>query len=146
MKICDEEKSFCFLVSDTARLLRKVFDRKVKSLGLTRAQWSVIVQLCRKDGLSQNELAELLEIEQPSLVKLLDKLEESALVERRQDPKDRRAKHVFLTAKSAEVLEPMQSISQEIRQNMLNGLSEAEQELLLAQLSKIKSNLLDLDN
>lgn len=146
MKICDEEKSFCFLVSDTARLLRKVFDRKVKSLGLTRAQWSVIVQLCRKDGLSQNELAELLEIEQPSLVKLLDKLEESGLVERKQDSKDRRSNLVSLTAKSAEVLEPMQSISQEIRQSMLDGLSETEQELLLEQLSKIKSNLLKLDS
>lgn len=144
MKLCDENKSVGFLTSDITRLLRNVFDQKVKNLGLTRAQWLVITQLCRRDGIPQNELADLLEIKQPSLVKLLDKLEKSGLVERRQEEGNRRANRVFLLPKSASILEPMQAIAQGIREKMLANIPEKEQEMLMASLAKIKLNLLDM--
>lgn len=144
MKLCDENKSVGFLTGDISRLLRQAFDQRMKNLGLTRAQWLVITQLCRRDGLPQNELAELLEIKQPSLVTLLDKLEKSGLVERKSDETDRRTKRVFLLPKSASILEPMQAIAQGIREQMLTGIPEEEQEILMASLQKIKSNLLKL--
>ena len=86
-----------FEIAETAHALRKAFDRRAAGLGITRAQWKVLFRLNRSPGLRQVELADLLDIEPISLCRIVDRLEESGLVERRRDPADRRAWRLYLT-------------------------------------------------
>ena len=102
----DDERYIGFLISDTARLLRTVFDRRVRKLGITRSQWLVLVRLHRRPGASQSELAEMLEIERPSAGRLIDRLEANGWVERRTDPGDRRVNRLYLTPRAEHTLFP----------------------------------------
>ena len=78
----DPDSSIGFLISDVSRLLRRVYDRRVEPLGLTRAQWRVLVHVYRRAGVSQTALAQILEIEKPTLGRLVDRLEQKGWVER----------------------------------------------------------------
>jgi hypothetical protein len=82
---------------ESSRLLRNYIDHRAKSRGTTRAQWIVLFRLRQQEGLSQVDLADVLELQPISLVRLLDRLVEHGLLERRHDPKDRRANRLFLT-------------------------------------------------
>jgi DNA-binding MarR family transcriptional regulator len=130
-----------WLIYDVARLMHRAFDRRVAGLGLTRSQWRVLATLIRGDGQTQTELAEELEIEKAPLGRLLDKLEENAWVERRPDPSDRRAKRIYRTAKIDPVLEAMLDSAEELYDDMLAGISEAELKTLLRILRIAKTNL-----
>ena len=90
-------REFAFILNDVARLLRTYADHKAAQFGMTRAQWAVLVRLDRCEGLNQSELAEMLDLQPITLTRLLDKLCDSGLIERRPDPADRRAKRLFLT-------------------------------------------------
>ena len=103
--------TFGFLLHDTARLLRRDFERRSKGTGLTRAQWAVLAYIARNEGSSQAALADMLEIEPITLVRLLDKLEAAGLVERRPDPSDRRVARVAATARGSELLAQFRSRS-----------------------------------
>ena len=133
--------SLGFLVHDVARLMRWHFDRRAQAVGLTRAQWSVLVLLLREDGVQQKCLAELLDIAPISLSGLLDRLERDGWVERRDDPADRRAKRVYRTAKLGPVLESLRALGAEVRESALQGLSAEEQEQLLDLLQRVRRNL-----
>ena len=85
-----EDKDLGYLISDAARLMRTVFDRRVRRLGLTRAQWLVLARLHRHPGASQSDLADMMEVEKASAGRMLDRLERKGWVERRSDPVDRR--------------------------------------------------------
>ena len=93
----DLSRNFGFLLNDVARLLRTSYDRRIRKLGLTRAQWWVLTHLYRGDGVSQTELADILEIEKPTLGRLLDRLEAKGWVRRAHDAADRRVWRVHLT-------------------------------------------------
>ena len=93
----DFSRNFGIILHDVARLLRLSYDRRMKSLGLTRSQWWVLTQLYRNDRVTQSELAQILEIDKPSLGRLLDRMESSGWLTREEDEKDRRAKRVLLT-------------------------------------------------
>ena len=88
---------------ESSRLLRNFIDHRAKGRGTTRAQWIVLFRLRQQEGLSQVDLAEVLELQPISLVRLLDRLVDHGLLERRSDPKDRRANRLFLTAAIASV-------------------------------------------
>src|ERR1700683_1513444 len=83
-------REFAFMVNDVARLLRTYADHRAAQFGMTRAQWAVLVRLDRSEGLNQSELAETLDLQPITLTRLLDKLCDSGLIERRPDPEDRR--------------------------------------------------------
>ena len=83
---------------ESSRLLRNYIDHRAKVRGTTRAQWIVLFRLRQQEGLSQVDLADVLELQPISLVRLLDRLVEHGLLERRHDPSDRRANRLFLTA------------------------------------------------
>ena len=131
---------------DVSRLLRKEYDRRVKELGVTRSQWRVIVHLYRSEGVTQTELAELLEIENATLGRLLDRLEAANWVERRPCDRDRRANRLYLSDKPATIIDDMFSISSVLEQEALSGLTLTEQDALIDWLLAIKRNLLDLNN
>ena len=96
----DEEHYIGYTMTDVARLLRTVFERRVRSLGLTRAQWVVIARIHRHPGLSQTEIADLLEIEKATAGRLIDRMEAKGWLERRADPNDRRINRLHLTDES----------------------------------------------
>ena len=137
----DLSRNFGFLLNDVARLMRTAYDRRIRKLGLTRAQWWVLTHLYRGNGVSQTELAETLEIEKPTLGRLLDRLEAKGWVKREHDAKDRRVWRVHLTAEVEPALRTMRSIAKELRRDALTGISAAERERFVDTLLAIKENL-----
>src|SRR6201986_2237212 len=108
-----KNREFAFILNDVARLLRTYADHKAAQFGMTRAQWAVLVRLDRAQGLNQSELAEMLDLQPITLTRLLDKLAESGLIERRHDPDDRRVKRLFLTAAARPLLEHLGSVGED---------------------------------
>jgi DNA-binding MarR family transcriptional regulator len=137
----DLSRNFGFLLNDVARLMRTVYDRRVKALGLTRSQWWVLNHLYRNDGVTQTELADLLEIEKPTLGRLLDRLEAKGWVRREDDASDRRAWRVHLTDEVEPAMRELRTVAAELRRDALAGLSAAERERFVDALLAIKANL-----
>jgi MarR family transcriptional regulator, transcriptional regulator for hemolysin len=137
----DLSRNFGFLLNDVARLMRTAYDRRIRKLGLTRAQWWVLTHLYRSNGVSQTELAETLEIEKPTLGRLLDRLEAKGWVRREHDASDRRVWRVHLTDEVEPALRTMRKIAAELRRDALTGISAAERERFVDTLLAIKENL-----
>ena len=95
---------------------------KASQFGITRAQWVVLVRLDRFEGLKQSELAEMLDLQPITLTRLLDRLCESGLIERRADPNDRRAKRLYLTAAARPMLERLGDLGEELMATALAGV------------------------
>lgn len=137
----DLSRNFGFLLNDVARLMRTAYDRRIRKLGLTRAQWWVLTHLYRSNGVSQTELAETLEIEKPTLGRLLDRLEAKGWVRREHDASDRRVWRVHLTDEVEPALRTMRTIAADLRRDALTGISAAERERFVNTLLAIKENL-----
>lgn len=131
-----------FLLTDVARLLRRRFDERVRALGVTRPQWRVLVTLSRNEGANQGSLADLLEVEPITLCRMIDRLEEAELVERRRDPADRRAWQIFLTPSALPLIEQLRAHADAVMNHALAGADEAEQAQLAATLERLRANLL----
>jgi MarR family transcriptional regulator for hemolysin len=134
-------REFAFTLNDVARLLRTYADYKAAQLGVTRAQWAVLVRVERFEGLNQSELAEGLDLQPITLTRLVDKLSDSGLIERRPDPTDRRAKRLFLTPAARPLLERLGELGEETMGNTLAGVDAASVEDMIAKLSVVKENL-----
>ena len=130
-----------FILHDVGRLLRKRFEQQAAHLGYTRSQWLVLLHLSKNEGIHQAGLADILEVEPISLVRVLDKLEGRGLVERRQHPTDRRLWLLHLTPAAHASLEPLQALAEATRAEALEGLSDADRVALLRMLDAIKVNL-----
>jgi DNA-binding MarR family transcriptional regulator len=130
-----------FLMSDVSRLMRRRFDERARSSGATGPQWRTLKILERHEGLNQGQIAELLEVEPITCCRMIDRLEEAGLVERRRDPADRRAWRIHLTDKARPVLAELHDIAHEMIEAALQGLSAAEREAFITSLQTIRSNL-----
>ena len=137
------DRNFGLVLHDVARLLRTNFDRRVRDLGLTRSQWWVLTHLFHQDGMSQTELAELMEIERPSLGRLLDRLEAKNWIRRGSDPNDRRVNRVYLTMDVKPMVRKMREHALAVRQQALAGVGEDQREQFIDTLLQIKENLLE---
>jgi len=137
----DLSRNFGFLLTDVARLMRTIYDRRVKSLGLTRSQWWVLNHLFRGDGVTQTELADTLEIEKPTLGRLLDRLQAKGWVRREADARDGRVWRVYLTAEVEPAMRTLRTVAAELRRDALAGLSAAERERFVDTLLGIRANL-----
>lgn len=145
MKKEDLDKNVSFILSDVSRLLRKRFDQRAAKQGLTRAQWRVLAHIGLREGINQSALAEILEVENITLGRHIDRLQDAGWVERRSDPNDRRAWRLFIMEKAHPTMRQMQKISIETRAEALNGFSAEDEDVLLRALLRVKSNLLDQD-
>ncbi len=134
-------REFAFTLNDVARLLRTYADYKAAQFGITRAQWVVLVRLDRSEGLKQSELAEMLDLQPISLTRLLDKLSDGGLIERRADPHDRRAKRLFLTPAARPLLEKLGDLGAELMATALAGVGRESVGRMIAQLAIVKENL-----
>tara|TARA_R110002072_G_scaffold289831_2_gene457119 strand:- start:62788 stop:63267 length:480 start_codon:yes stop_codon:yes gene_type:complete len=137
----DSLQGFGFVIHDIARLLRSRFDRRAQPLGLTRAQWSVLVHLRRQDGIRQADLATLLEMQPISLTRLIDRLVKKGYVERRCDPKDRRANRVYLTREVTPILNRLRDLGKEVREEALSGIPTEDRMHFMETLLRIRANV-----
>jgi len=126
---------------ESSRLLRNYIDQRAKTRGTTRAQWIVVYLLRQQEGLSQVDLADMLELQPISLVRLLDRLVEHGLLERRHDPKDRRANRLFLTAKGRRLVDDLDSLRDEIATDVMRGLTDEAIQTSLVTLRDIKDRI-----
>jgi DNA-binding MarR family transcriptional regulator len=130
-----------FVLGDAARLLRRSFDERARAMGVTRPQWRVLALLKRFDGSTQVTIADMLEVEPITLGRMIDRLQDAELVERRADPKDRRAWKLHLTAKGLAKIKELQPTASAMFIDALQGISEAKQTELEDMLNIIRSNL-----
>lgn len=132
-----------FLLHDVARLLRKRFEQRARELGLTRSQWQTLAYLANNEGIHQGGLADILEVEPITLVRILDKLSKRGLIERRQHPTDRRIWLLYLREEARPLLDIMRDIGDATRGEALEGISTDDREKLFGILATMKVNLLD---
>jgi MarR family transcriptional regulator for hemolysin len=126
---------------ESSRLLRNYIDHRAKTRGTTRAQWIVLFRLRQQEGLSQVDLADVLELQPISLVRLLDRLVEHGLLERRPDPKDRRANRLFLTRAGRQLVDDLDSLRDAIAIDVLQEIPDAAIGTSLETLQDIKDRI-----
>jgi MarR family transcriptional regulator, transcriptional regulator for hemolysin len=137
----DLKRQFIAQLVETSRLLRNYIDHRAKTRGTTRAQWIVLFRLREQEGLSQVDLADVLELQPISLVRLLDRLVEHGLLERRHDPKDRRANRLFLTPRGKELVDSLDSLRDAIATDVLVDVPDEAIEASLTALRDIKERI-----
>lgn len=130
-----------FLLGDAARLLRRSFDERARAVGVTRPQWRVLALLKRFDGCTQVTMADMLDVEPITLGRMIDRLQESGLVERRADPKDRRAWRLHLTALGESRIAALRPTALALFEDALAGLDGAQRTQLESMLDTIRANL-----
>jgi DNA-binding MarR family transcriptional regulator len=137
----DLQRQLIAQLVESSRLLRNYIDNRAKGRGTTRAQWIVLFRLRQQEGLSQVDLAEVLELQPISLVRLLDRLVEHGLIERRHDPRDRRANRVFLTASGRQLVDDLDSLRDSIASDVLQDIPVKAIETSLETLIDIKERI-----
>ena len=141
-----DKTSFGVLITDVTRLMRKHFDRRAVRFNLTRAQWRALKRVSYSEGMSQSELAEVLEMEPIAIGRVIDRLQKAGFVERRADPADRRAWRLYLTPRAHAVVDDMESISTKLFREAQRGIPAAELKTMIGVLARMKDNLNGLDN
>jgi MarR family transcriptional regulator, transcriptional regulator for hemolysin len=134
-------RDLLFLLHDVARLLRVDADKRARSHDMTRAQWGIIVWLDRQPGITQKELAELLEVEPITVARLIDRLQGRGMVERRPDPKDRRIWRLHLLAPARGVLHEIEDQRAEMTQMVTTGLDDESVASMTETLLRMKATL-----
>jgi DNA-binding MarR family transcriptional regulator len=129
------------LLAQVARLMRRAFDERAKEVGVTRPQWQVLGVLQRYPGINQGGLAEILEVEPITAGRMIDRMQESGLVERRADPADRRAWRLHLTRRGGDIIELLQPLAMETSNEALQGISGADTAHLVHTLERMLENL-----
>jgi DNA-binding MarR family transcriptional regulator len=139
----DPERMLGFVIHDVSRLLRRRYEQYARDegLGLTRTHCAVLAHLARQEGVNQATLAQILDIEPITLVRLLDRLEEAGFIQRKPAPQDRRAYVLELTAKARPMLERIYDLATKVYDEAQAGFSKAETAQLLALLHRTKANL-----
>ncbi|MBB3860017.1 DNA-binding MarR family transcriptional regulator [Novosphingobium hassiacum] len=137
------EANVAYVSSDIGRLYRKRFAAAAKRFGVTGPQWRALATINRTPGTTQQALASWLEVEAITVARMIDRLSKLDLVERRDDPADRRRWRLYLTPKADELMIGMASCASAVIDESVAGLSAAEQQQLLALLERVRANLTD---
>ncbi len=139
----NNEPTLGFLLHEVARLLRKRFEQHAKCCGLTRTHWQTLAYLATNEGIHQAGLAEILEIEPITLMRILDKLEERNLIERRPHATDRRIRLLYLREETRPLLASVRVMGEATRAEALADVPAEDREHLIRTLTLMKSNLID---
>lgn len=137
----DTGTDFLSALFETQRMLRQLADKEARHLGMTRAQWAVLAKVERNEGQKQTELADAMEMAPISLTRLIDKLCDSGLIERRNDDTDRRIKRLYLTEAAHPLMAKLAVLRADLMQVAFAGVSEAEMHQLVDHLETIKDNI-----
>lgn len=130
-----------FVVHDLARMIRYRFDARARNLGVTRPQWRALLHMARSPGLTQAELADLLEVERITLCRMIDRLAEAGLVERRADPSDRRVWRLHLLPAAHDIVDRLAAIGTELEDEVMAPLSTVERTALVDSLARVRDAL-----
>jgi DNA-binding MarR family transcriptional regulator len=136
-----DRDSFAFLIADVARMMRYRFDTMARGLGVTRPQWRVLTTLARMPGESQAAIADFLEIERITLCRMIDRLQEAGLLERRADPADRRVWRIFLTPAGEEMNDRLQEVGAVLHDELRAVMEPEEEPRLQETLKKLRDAL-----
>jgi MarR family transcriptional regulator for hemolysin len=136
-----KNREILFLISDVGRLLRTRADQKARQFGMTRAQWAVLLMLERHEGANQSDLADFLEIQPITLTRLVDRLCDNGLIERRPDPADRRAKLLYLMPAARPLLAQISTEVEVLAEEVLAGIDPQTIDAVLSQFGIARENL-----
>lgn len=139
------ENSFGFILGDISRLARKEFDRRVRDLGVTRAQWLVLLHLARRPGCTQSDLADAMQMQKITVSRHADRLVRAGWIERRDHADDGRAYHLYVSRKAEPLIEKLATFADKLRAEYMDGLSASRRAALIEDLLHIKSNLVRID-
>ncbi len=134
-----------YLIADLSRLFGRVFDRRSAHLGLTRVQWRALKRIHQNEGISQAELADLLDMEPIAVGRVVDRLQKSGFIERRSDPEDRRVWRLHLLPQSTALMADIEAVATSVREDCQAGVDPAELAITLKVLGQIRENLSQLD-
>lgn len=129
------------ILADTSRMMRRAFDARARSIGVTRPQWQVLVTLGRHEGINQGGLAEQLDVEPITVCRMVDRLQEAGLVERRADAADRRSWRLHLTPRAHELLDQLRPLADAMIEEAVDGISPENRKLLVRLLTQVRENL-----
>lgn len=142
MKKFDYENSIGLVVYSASKTFQKAFDLELrKKAGITITQSKVIFSLYLHSGLTQRELADKIGVESPSLVPIIDKMEEDGYVQRKSDPNYRRIKRIYTTSKTDSLWDSMMECATHVRKISIKDISEQEIKSALGVIKKITENL-----
>lgn len=136
-----KQDSVGFLIADLSRLMRAAFQQQLEGSSLTPAQARALIHIARHEGVRQVELAQLLDLQPITLARLIDRLAQTGLVERRADPADRRAYRIYLTSLAGSHLLAIQQVAARIRKQALHGVGEQQALAVMSGLRKMRDNL-----
>lgn len=139
--LMDGHIGIAFMMHDVARMMRYRFDARARDLGVTRPQWRALLHMARSPGSTQAELADLLEVERITLCRMIDRLAEAGLAERRADPSDRRVWRLHLLPAAHAIVDQLAAMGTELEEEALSSLSAAERATLTASLERIRDAL-----
>jgi len=135
------DMNFLFTLGELQRLMRAYADRAAARYDITRAQWAVLAKVERFEGMKQTELAEQMEMQPITLTRLIDKLCDAGLIERRGDETDRRVNRLYLKTAAKPLLAKLAGLRSELSDTALGDISPADAERLMTQLETIKENI-----
>lgn len=138
-------KELAMELGETSLMVRRFFDREVGPLGVTSTQWRVLLRLAREPGLKQVELAERLDVEPITACRIVDRLEDSGLVERRRDPADRRAWRLAITPAAEPLVERLRAIGETVAQAAFADLTGDEIDLVRGVLARVRDNVISAE-
>lgn len=134
-------KELAWEMAETSRMMRRFYDRRASTVGVTTAQWRVLLRLAREPGLKQVELADRMDVEPITACRIVDRLEDAGLVERQRDPEDRRAWRLELTAKAEPILKRLGDLAEEMAAEAFAGLTVSEIEATRVTLARVRENV-----
>jgi DNA-binding MarR family transcriptional regulator len=139
------DRGIGFMMADISRLLRRDFDRRVRDLQITQAQWRALAHLARDEGINQAALAERLEVQPITIARLIDRMEAAGWVRRQSDVADRRASLLFLTPKAKPIIDELHARADGAVEALLDGITPQARRELRATLDRMKLNLVEAE-
>jgi len=139
--LTDAKLTIAFLLHDIARQMRHAFDLQARDLGVTRQQWRVLLYVARHDGSTQTELADALDVERISVGRMVDRLVDNGLVERRADPADRRVWRLHLLPLSHDIVNKLSAIGASLEADVLAGIPADKCDELRSTLEHIREEV-----
>lgn len=138
----DKAERFGVLLLDIQRTFRNIMDRRLKPLGLSQAKWRTLLQISKfKDGINQTELAALICVETPTMVRMLDRLQKDGWIKRCDSPSDRRVKIIKVGKKADRALKIIGKTASDTRDELFSSVSGREMAGLVASLEKMKAKV-----
>jgi DNA-binding MarR family transcriptional regulator len=129
------------ILADTSRMMRRAFDSRARAIGVTRPQWQVLTTLRRREGVNQGGLAELLDVEPITVCRMVDRLQDAGLIERRADAADRRSWRLYLTPRAHQLLEQLRPLAEALIEDAFEGFAANDRETLARLLEQVRENL-----